>query len=100
MESESCYVCEYAKREINRDVKEVRCSLHNRLVLYPNLGCVHCKKTCTTNADRIRRMTDEELADFMTYYDCNCEYCAYEECGEKSECEKGVLQWLKQEVKD
>ena len=39
-----------------------------------------------TNADRIRQMSDEELADFMS----NCEPC----------CESGWLDWLKQEVKD
>ena len=96
MKSESCYVCEYAKREINRGVKEVRCSLHNRLVAYPNLGCVHCKNTRITNADRIRQMTDEELAGIMQG---QCACCAYQltGCTEK-ECKDGVYEWLKQEA--
>lgn len=65
MENESCYVCNYAKHEINRGVKEVRCGLNNRFVAYPKLGCSNCKKTCTTNADHIRQMTDAELARFL-----------------------------------
>ena len=52
-----------------------------------------------TNADRIRQMTDEELADKLTE---KCAVCAYHyaECETKfCMCEEGVLKWLKQEVK-
>ena len=58
------------------------------------------KKKKQTNADRIRSMNDEELADFLRrYFSCEYEcparldYC-YENCQEK------VLDWLKQEVVD
>ena len=50
-----------------------------------------------TNADRIRQMTDEELADVLQ---CMYECCAYQstECMKK-ECRDGAYEWLKQEVK-
>lgn len=53
-----------------------------------------------SNADRIRQMTDEELADKLTD---KCSVCAYHyaECETKfCICEEGVLKWLKQEAKD
>ena len=53
-----------------------------------------------TNGDRIRQMTDEELADKLTD---KCAFCAYH----NAECEttfcmcgEGVLEWLKQEVSE
>lgn len=55
-----------------------------------------------TNADRIRAMTDEELAEF--HGDCTCppEYnwsggC---ECGVDDCCKKCWLGWLQEEVKE
>ena len=53
-----------------------------------------------TNGDRIRQMTDEELADKLTD---KCAVCAYRysECEKEfCLCEKGVLKWLKQEVQN
>lgn len=50
-----------------------------------------------TNADRIRNMTDKELAEVM--FGCPVE----ESCphlNEKIECQKCVLEWLQSEVKD
>ena len=59
-----------------------------------------------SNADRIRQMTDEELAKLLNYVDTNiCDFCAsklsntYYDCEEES-CEKCVLAWLKQEVQE
>ena len=56
-----------------------------------------------TNADRIRAMTDEKLADFI----CNhsCAYCPMDDCDGRMEigrdaCYKRWLDWLKQEVND
>lgn len=55
------------------------------------------------NADRIRQMTDEELADILCFADCetgkvkcpaiNNQHCNGDCCGH-------FLRWLKQEVKD
>lgn len=55
-----------------------------------------------TNADKIRAMTDEELAKMLsTTYDCywcpiNCPTGAHG----LGECKETILDWLKQEVKD
>lgn len=56
-----------------------------------------------TNADRIRQMTDEELAESIGLA---CKRCAYYkvgrgECsGQDKECTDGNLAWLKQEVSE
>lgn len=56
-----------------------------------------------TNADRIRAMTDEELARFLVDIsgDCTslCECCAHaRRCTDK--CIGGVREWLRQPVKE
>ena len=50
-----------------------------------------------TNGDRLRQMTDEELADILELSDC--ETCPYNHnnCGARM-CRIGFLEWLKQEV--
>ena len=58
-----------------------------------------------TNADRIRSMTDEELADIL--FDSCTEYmgldeCKYPDCNineQKKVCRKCVLEWLGSESK-
>ena len=56
-----------------------------------------------TNADRIRAMTDEELADIMGPYECVG--CPVEtengECLQEGEnCHKALLRWLKSPVEE
>ena len=58
-----------------------------------------------TNADRIRAMTDEELAEWFYSGDfpwCNFEEdvvpCPYEEMPDP--CEHCLLEWLKEEVRE
>lgn len=46
-----------------------------------------------TNADRIRAMTDEELAEWIFKHDCHTLLYGYDP-------KDAVLNWLKQEVKD
>lgn len=66
-----------------------------------------------TNADRIRAMSDEELAKWLGDVDCyNCDCCAYQrECryeydtetvnyAEKYNCFEGRKKWLQQPVKE
>ena len=56
----------------------------------------------TTNADRIRAMTDEELAKFIagTVDCCNCKH-PRNGCSENDEtCASCQLDWLKQEATD
>lgn len=62
-------------------------------------NCMH--KKIVTNGDKIRAMTDEELADWLTddHDKCDiCKLCSFGSCRVESECEEGVLEWLKSEV--
>lgn len=60
-----------------------------------------------TNADRIRSMSDEELAKFFTgyYYDGPKFWCPAQpdvgegECAKADDCRECFLNWLKQEAK-
>ena len=49
-----------------------------------------------TNADRIRSMTDEELAELLR--DTQCNTCAWQgnDCDYADECKAERLEWLKQ----
>ena len=58
-----------------------------------------------TNGDRIRQMTDEELAKMLTahmaskeFHDFNCRVCPVhvDDCN----CEKNCFKWLKQEAEE
>ena len=67
-------------------------------------------KKVPTNADRIRAMTDEELAEmFLTHdeqlyrhcpSDTFAEYCQVKPCVECCDCKSCWLGWLKQEAND
>lgn len=52
-----------------------------------------------TNADRIRNMSDEELAEWINTKDM-CEHCAYKSGGicNKETCADSILQWLQSEA--
>lgn len=55
-----------------------------------------------TNADKIRNMTDEELAKFLSECaDCaTCQLVNPKNCGTEETCAKAFLEWLKQPVED
>lgn len=55
-----------------------------------------------SNADRIRDMTDEELAKFLSECaDCaTCQLVNPKNCGTEEACAKAFLEWLKQPVED
>lgn len=50
-----------------------------------------------TNADRIRHMTDEELAEWLDLHG-ECNQCAYHPVQCSVDCNEGHLKWLKQDV--
>lgn len=52
-----------------------------------------------SNGDRIRQMTDEELAEWLDLHG-ECNQCAYHPAQCKTECNEGHLKWLKQEVSE
>ena len=58
-----------------------------------------------TNGERIRQMTDEELAALIANEYDFCSLCAFHNneliCTKQpTECSKGFLAWLKQEVSE
>ena len=61
------------------------------------------KTESKTNADRIRAMSDEELASFMMYPVCKYTGCKGD-CTEKNigvtGCRKKILNWLQQPAKE
>lgn len=84
--------------------------------------CKHCSSCCSwvnpdinanscgrfepkviTNADKIRQMSDDELAALIVLvaddHGDMCKYCKKENCKNQT-CDAGVLAWLKQEAKD
>lgn len=62
--------------------------------------CIGFVPKTMTNADRIRSMTDEELAEFIEGAMCPPQCCVKRvyEC-QKNECVPCWLAWLKEEVK-
>lgn len=61
---------------------------------------ISCKHNHQTNADRIRAMTDEELANFLDSTDI-CDGHALEECALKNiPCKVCILDWLKRPTED
>ena len=81
------------------------------------MNCKYCRTNCTgakqdreialclgydppkTNADRIRSMTDEELAEwyFDKFLPCVPSCSILDECPEHDDCKICLLDWLKQE---
>lgn len=64
-------------------------------------ACYHFTQSKHTNADRVRAMTDEELAELVC--DHACMLCPIEGCEGRMEegrekCKQRWLEWLKQEV--
>ena len=63
-----------------------------------NEECGMFKQKPMSNADRIRAMTDEELAEFLTTEDM-CELiCSPAPPHCDGQCKQKMLDWLKQEV--
>lgn len=80
-----------------------------KLCKYPHTEDGECDKFCSfntrevkTNADRIRAMSDEELAEFMCHNvsngTVNCAFCSANEFCHMGH--NGWLDWLKQEAED
>ena len=59
-----------------------------------------------TNADRIRQMTDEELAAFIDIFSIEdicrtrCAVVNYQDCRAGAQCKLNIFAWLKQEVSE
>ena len=63
-------------------------------------------KVIHTNADRIRQMTDEELASFIDIYNIEdicktrCAVVNYNDCMAGEQCKANILAWLKQDASE
>lgn len=56
-----------------------------------------------TNADKIRSMSDSELAEFFNQHDCVCDFCTFDMgClqHETVRCKEKFLNWLKSPTTD
>lgn len=68
--------------------------------IFTEIEFAKCKfRLAPTNADRIRAMSDEELAKLITHPK-RLLYCCFEfgNCGD--DCSECALEWLKKEVDD
>lgn len=93
-----CYVCKHSKPEELHGRREVRCLLDNMLVMRPSTGCPHLKKKAVTNGDKLRGMTNEQLAAAID----GCNNCIYKnepDC-DGCRCYDGRLAFLNEEVSD
>ena len=115
MKNRTCRECKYFAQSEFLDVCTVFCEAHS-----PDKMCINCDYfKPITNGDRIRALSDEKLAEvFMDLYDGNkCKYCAYNKSGmcslkprheeydeggwvEDEDCIRGMIEYLKKEVKD
>ena len=77
-----------------------RCKEYARCCLnYDGDNCRRSRTVEPTNADCIRAMTDEELAEMMAHG--NCGYCKiHDYCFSQKgvDCDEAWLNWMKQEV--
>ena len=86
MEHDGCKLCKYEN-----------CSMESK-------ECMGCKQNSVdkykrmTQADRIRAMSDEELADFM--YAKDIPWCDDSECTTETLCKDCFRKWLQQEVEE
>ena len=65
----------------------------------PYAMCSEFRQRPMTNADCIRAMSDEELAEWlgdMIYPECPC--CPADDIGWCEDCHERLLDWLKEEV--
>ena len=61
--------------------------------------CINHEERPMTNADRIRAMTDEELAEFLKLMICKFRSCG--NCPMNDWCSpgRGIAEWLKEEAR-
>lgn len=95
---ENCRFCIYARSM--RGKEELYCERHSKWIRYTIL-CSEWEMVSVpkpkTNADRIRSMTDEELAEFMIGVLCYTKL-PYIEVRKKVLRDNELLDWLKEEA--
>ena len=87
--------------ELRGGIDDVRtCNCKHNSNSRDNEPCCRCDSR-QTNADRIRNMSDEELAEWINTKS-TCEQCAYEPenlcIKPRTTCTNGILKWLQSEA--
>lgn len=93
-------VCAMAdKHNIDRD--SMLKYFADMLTAFTEVASIQNYKTNHTNADRIRNMSDEELAEFLAY-NAYCEECYVKKddscCYPDGTCKQKHLEWLQSEA--
>lgn len=91
-------VCAMAdKHNIDRD--SMLKYFADMLTVFTEVASIQNYETNHTNADRIRNMSDEELAEWINTKN-KCEQCVYTPGGlcMKKPCINGILEWLQSEA--
>lgn len=93
-------VCAMAdKHNIDRD--SMLKYFADMLTVFTEVASIQNYETNHTNADRIRNMSDEELAEFLAY-NAYCEECYVEKddscCYPDGTCKQKHLEWLQSEA--
>ena len=94
-----CKDCAYG-REANVP-NAVFCMLNHQTFSIPVYGCANGRPgriVPQTNADRIRGMTDEELAEWVKLMVCKYRSCGNCPMSDWCEPDKGIAEWLKTPV--
>lgn len=97
-------IAEMFLRVFDDSEEKISCNCQHNSNSRENEPCCRCDSR-QTNADRIRNMSDEELAEFLDivgedgissqYADVPCDCCC-----EKTECSKCWKDWLQSEAKE
>lgn len=102
-----CGNCANYRKETNRFSEECGKCVSERLENGETTDPSHWRALPQTNADRIRAMSDEELAEFLTHINqTNCQDCAFsvgwrcqpdrDDYSDFKKCEEGRKRWLQQ----
>ena len=83
----TCRTCAYLRKCIEKATKE---GCEHNVDFDPKDGCTGIGYKSDTNADRIRAMSDEELACWIV-----CPQDKFDSC-DRGQCKQCTLEWLKQ----
>ena len=96
----TCRNCAYLRKCIDKASKG---GYEHNVDFDPKDGCpgwgFKLNTAADSNADRIRSMSDEELAKVPSEFGFSCVF-PQKECSESDTCEKCLLEWLKQPAEE
>ena len=101
-----CIHCVHAYAEDGSRCEPLACAKHqdykHQEIVFSCGACddFHCFLALPTNADRIRAMSDEELAEWLVDATICERVCDEDEYCHGNECVKRVTDWLRQPAKE